>query len=233
MLRFYIHRVLGMIKSREKYARGGNEFSPSCSFVLSRFWNLTSASHKAKSYLCLLTALYWMGARGKAESRAARDRNILFHTSELFGWKSKLKGGKTLHWKKSTQENLAHCRFRKSIWPIEMKIKVGCRLNFWSLKTLGSTSENTLAQKSKETETAWHQLKNSDCSSSGLDFYVSLLILFLLSVLLVKNGSNKITKENALTVSHSAANWNRSPLGISAFSWQFQFRRIATSKRIV
>lgn len=154
MLRFYIHRVPGMIKLREKYSRGGNEFPSSCSFIPSRLWNLTTASYKAKSYLCLFTALYWMGARGKADSRAARDRNTLFHTSELFGRKSKLKGGKTLHWKKSTQENLAHFRFRKSIWPIEMKIKAGCRLNFWSLKTLGSTSESTLTQKAKEEETA-------------------------------------------------------------------------------
>lgn len=101
MLRFYTYSVLGRIKSREKYARGGNKFPPSGSLslwsCLACFWNLTTASHTAESRLCLCTPLWWAPARGTAGSRAERDWNTLVPASEPFGQKITLKGGRNLH----------------------------------------------------------------------------------------------------------------------------------------
>lgn len=96
---FYIYRVLGMIKSRENYARGGNEFpisSPTLSGPVSLASEISSPLPIKTNRICASLLLLWTGARGKSESRAMRDWNMLVHTSELFGWKGKLKGGEIL-----------------------------------------------------------------------------------------------------------------------------------------
>lgn len=91
--------MLRMIKSRGKHARGGNEFPPPRSLLLSHLLlSLTTAPHKAKPCLCLFPCPWWMAATAKPGSRATRDRNMLAHASEWFGWIKQ--GGRNLHFGK-------------------------------------------------------------------------------------------------------------------------------------
>lgn len=91
ILRFYTYRVFGMIKSGEKYARGGNEFPPPRSFSLwSRLTSEISPLLPIKLNHVCASSLQWTSARGKSVSGAMRDWNALVHTSEWFGQKKQV-----------------------------------------------------------------------------------------------------------------------------------------------